>query len=213
MSGRARPRVMEAGRGDRRTTLDSQRNPPRSCYAVRSYTNLTVRQSEAGKAAKILTGGSLWSDAINMQQQMPGLYDAPPPDRKSAYALEFDGSCEPNPGLMQIGFVIRDPAGKPVAEDSRKLGYGTNNIAEYQALTHGLRAALRLGIDSLRVQGDSKIVIDAVNGRGMPIRKRHPNMRPLLMEAWTLREKFREIEFRHVRREFNTHADRLSTMR
>jgi ribonuclease HI len=150
-----------------------------------------------------------------MKDQTPGLFDAsapqPKPEPSEIYRLEFDGACEPNPGVMQIGFVIRDPAGRIVSEVSRKLGDGTNNIAEYQALIHGLRAALDLGIENLDVQGDSLIVVTATNGRGKPIHKRHPNIQPLLREVRALLPRFRHIEIRHVPREFNTHADDLST--
>src|SRR5437016_4926665 len=91
------------------------------------------------------------TDTVDMYQQQ-GLFAPDAPDPKRYSTLEFDGACEPNPGMMQIGFVIRDPAWRTVSEISRKLGHGTNNIAEYQALIHGLRAALDLGIADLRVQ-------------------------------------------------------------
>jgi ribonuclease HI len=87
------------------------------------------------------------------------------PDPQEVYQLEFDGSCVPDPGEMQIGFVIRDPAGQIVAEFSSKLGHGTKTIAEYQALIHGLQAALDLGITNLHVQSDSMIVVTAANCR------------------------------------------------
>ena|SRR2546421_595377 len=139
------------------------------------------------------------------------LFSSAVPDPKSMHVLEFDGSCEPNPGMMQIGFVIRDSDGDILTEESHPLGDGTNNIAEYQALLHGLRAALDRGIQYLRVQGDSMVVIAAVNERGKRIEKRDAHIQPLLREAWNLSLRFRHIEFHHVRREFNTHADQLST--
>jgi ribonuclease HI len=39
----------------------------------------------------------------------------------------------------------------------------SNNGAEYEALTHGLRIAVSLGIKRLLALGDSKVVIEQVN--------------------------------------------------
>ena len=39
----------------------------------------------------------------------------------------------------------------------------TNNEAEYEALLHGLRVAVSLGIKRLLVYGDSSVVINQVN--------------------------------------------------
>ena len=39
----------------------------------------------------------------------------------------------------------------------------TNNAPEYEALIHGLRIAVRLGIKRLLAYGDSKVVIQQVN--------------------------------------------------
>ncbi len=129
------------------------------------------------------------------------------------HVLHFDGSCNPNPGMMGIGFTIHGPAGDLVAEGSEMIGQGTNNIAEYSALIAGLKAALALNIPHLRVVGDSTNVVDAVEGRGMRIGKRHPNMQPLLREAWALSNRFASFSIEHVRRELNQHADRLSTQK
>ena len=54
--------------------------------------------------------------------------------------------------------------------DARGLHYvlqilwqATNNEAKYEALIHGLRVAITLGIKRLLVYGDSAIVINQVN--------------------------------------------------
>jgi ribonuclease HI len=39
----------------------------------------------------------------------------------------------------------------------------SNNSAEYEALIHGLRIAVSLGVKRLIVYGDSKVAIDQVN--------------------------------------------------
>ena len=77
--------------------------------------------------------------------------------------LHFDGASQHNPGSAGAGFVITryDKSGNAqvIKEDAIPLGTATNNVAEYQALLHGLRAATELGIRDLRVRGDSRLVV------------------------------------------------------
>ena len=127
------------------------------------------------------------------------------------YLIHFDGSCNPNPGWMGIGYTIHDPQGKLILEGSGSPGHGTNNIAEYLALIAALRAALERNIQHVAIRGDSQIVVMAMQGRGMALHKRHPNIQPLLREALELSRQFTTFQIEHIRREFNSHADSLST--
>lgn len=135
----------------------------------------------------------------------------PDPVPGKVHTIHFDGSCRPNPGNMGIGYTIHDPLSRLVREHSADAGQGTNNIAEYLALIGSLKAALALGIRHVRVQGDSQIVVVAVQGRGKGFQKRHPNVQPLLKEAWELVGRFDGFTIAHVPREFNSRADALST--
>ena len=76
----------------------------------------------------------------------------------------FDGSAQPNPGACGIGALLRGPAGERV-DISRAAGYGNSSEAEYRALIALLEAALDRGVQGLTVYGDSKVVIDDINGR------------------------------------------------
>ena len=76
----------------------------------------------------------------------------------------FDGSAHPNPGACGIGALLRGPAGEHVLI-SRAAGYGNSSEAEYRALIALLEAALERGVQGgLTVFGDSKVVIDDING-------------------------------------------------
>ena len=44
----------------------------------------------------------------------------------------------------------------------------SNNAAEYEALLHGLRMAISMGIQRLEVRGDSNLTISQINGDFMP---------------------------------------------
>ena len=76
----------------------------------------------------------------------------------------FDGSAQPNPGACGIGALLRGPAGERV-DISRAAGYGNSSEAEYRALIALLEAALDCGVQGLTIYGDSKVVIDDINGR------------------------------------------------
>ena len=40
----------------------------------------------------------------------------------------------------------------------------SNNAAEYEALLHGLRMAVSMGIQRLEVRGDSNLAVSQING-------------------------------------------------
>ena len=75
----------------------------------------------------------------------------------------FDGSAQPNPGRIGIGALLTGPAGERI-EISRRAGHGNSGEAEYAALIALLQAALPLRPPMLVLRGDSRVVIDDVNG-------------------------------------------------
>lgn len=85
-------------------------------------------------------------------------------------SLYFDGACEPvNPGgVATWGFVIKDEDGDVLDAGHGVVGEGesmTNNVAEYCALGHGLKAVAKLGgVGHLTIYGDSKLVVNQVMG-------------------------------------------------
>lgn len=78
--------------------------------------------------------------------------------------IYFDGGCAPNPGQMSACIVVCRPGEKPKALTLNKLGYGTNNIAEWSGLIWAAEWAKQNGITKCRVIGDSKLVINQAKG-------------------------------------------------
>ena len=59
--------------------------------------------------------------------------------------VEADGGSRGNPGPAGYGAVVRDAdTGEVLAERAAGIGRATNNVAEYQGLLAGLRAAVEL---------------------------------------------------------------------
>lgn len=83
--------------------------------------------------------------------------------RPSAWRAWFDGSARPNPGRCGIGALLRGPDDATV-ELAQPAGHGNSSEAEYRALIAVLEAAIAHGAHDLTVYGDSRVVIDDVNG-------------------------------------------------
>ncbi|MCZ7380541.1 MAG: ribonuclease HI family protein [Candidatus Methanoperedens sp.] len=120
--------------------------------------------------------------------------------------LFFDGACRGNPGPMAIGVVLMKN-GKKLCEISKRLGTGTNNIAEWSALIEGLKLAIAHGCRELEVRGDSQLVIKQISGQ---YRVKSDNLIPLFNEAKKLCGNFKEIDFKWIKREDNARTDALS---
>jgi ribonuclease HI len=85
----------------------------------------------------------------------------------------------------------------------------SNNGTEYEALIHGLRIAVSLGIKQLIAYGDSKVIIDQVN-KECGIKKE--TMNAYCAEVRKLEDHFEGLEFHHVSRDNNVAADIISKM-
>jgi len=123
--------------------------------------------------------------------------------------VSCDGGARGNPGPAAIGAVVVDPNSDPprvLAEVSERIGVTTNNVAEYKALIAGLDAAARIGSRRLVVRADSKLVIEQLAGR---YKIKHPNLKPLALEAHRKLAAWPSVELRHVPREQNRVADAL----
>jgi probable phosphoglycerate mutase len=126
--------------------------------------------------------------------------------------VEADGGSRGNPGPAGYGAVLRDDeTGEVLAERSEGIGIATNNVAEYQGLIAGLRAAVDVGGPAaiVEVRMDSKLVVEQMSGRW---KVKHPAMRPLALEAARLVRQLGSVRFTWVPRERNKHADRLANL-
>lgn len=121
--------------------------------------------------------------------------------------LYADGAARGNPGPAGAGAALVDEEGHVVAEAMRHLGHATNNVAEYTALIIGLEEARRYDVQDLEIRMDSKLVVEQMNGKW---RIKHPNLRPLALQAGALLASFPKRQIRHIPREQNGIADALA---
>ncbi len=126
---------------------------------------------------------------------------------RGALVAYADGASRGNPGPSAIGVVICDEAGHEVHRESRRVGRGTNNEAEYRAAIAALEAAIGLGATRLEVRMDSELVVRQLDGR---YRVRNPNLKPLHGRLLDLRWRLESVTFQNIPRTENQLADRLA---
>ena len=121
--------------------------------------------------------------------------------------MYFDGSLKLDGGGARVLFI--SPKGEQLKYVFQILFKVSNNEAEYEALLHGLRLAVSLGIKRLLVYGDSLLVVQQVN-KEWDINK--DIMDAYVEEIRKLENKFSGLEIHHVDRDNNMGADVLSKL-
>lgn len=117
-----------------------------------------------------------------------------------------DGGARGNPGPAAIGVVISDDTGKELAAIKEYIGETTNNQAEYKALIKALEQAALMNAESVTCYLDSELVVKQLTGL---YKIKEAGLQALAMEAIKFKNKFKQVEFKHVRREQNARADQL----
>jgi ribonuclease HI len=122
------------------------------------------------------------------------------------FRAAIDGGSRGNPGRAAWAVAVLDEHGECAEEHAGLLGRATNNVAEYRALIEALKLARERGAEAVEVQADSELVVRQIHG---DYRVRHPELKPLYLEAKQRILEFASFRIRHVRREQNRLADRL----
>ena len=78
--------------------------------------------------------------------------------------LFSDGASRGNPGPAAVAYRIIDADGALLEARAERMPDATNNEAEYAALTAGLEACRRLGIQAVRAVSDSELMVRQVDG-------------------------------------------------
>nr|AAM00949.1 Putative retroelement [Oryza sativa Japonica Group]AAP52913.1 retrotransposon protein, putative, Ty3-gypsy subclass [Oryza sativa Japonica Group] len=110
-----------------------------------------------------------------------------PAENMEHWTMHFDGSKRLSG--TGAGVVLISPTGERLSYVLWIHFSASHNVAEYEALLHGLRIAISLGIKRLIVRGDSQLVVNQVR---------------------KLEDKFEGLELSHVLRHNNEAADRLA---
>src|SRR3954463_4573289 len=123
----------------------------------------------------------------------------------SNWIMHFDGS-KMLAGLG-AGVVLTSPTADIVQYVVQIMYTDSNNAAEYEALLHGLRMAVSMGIQRLEVRGDSNLAISQING---DFDAKDPKMVAYHNAILKMSARFEGLEFHHIARENNQAADVLA---
>lgn len=124
------------------------------------------------------------------------------------YVLRFDGGSRVGTRKSGCGAVLYDGEGNEVCARYRCLPYGTNNVAEYEGLILGLQMAILKDAHPLRIEGDSMLVVQQMNGAW---KINYDHLRTLNGKAHELYAKIPDGQgFHHVYRDKNKRADALA---
>jgi ribonuclease HI len=124
-----------------------------------------------------------------------------------------DGGARGNPGESAIGVYITDEKNNKVVGIGKRIGVGTNNVAEYKAVLEGLawiseNKEKLIGLTRINFYLDSNLVCSQIRGL---FKVKDAKMRDLL---FIVRQKEQEIKipifYEYVPREKNTQADSLA---
>ena len=99
---------------------------------------------------------------------------------------------------LGAGVVLTSPTGDVVKYVLQILYTDSNNAAEYEALLHGLRMAVSMGIQRLEVRGDSNLAKSQIN---VDFDAKDPRMAAFRNAVLKISAHFEGLEFHHVARE------------
>src|SRR5438132_12316999 len=121
--------------------------------------------------------------------------------------MYFDGSL-----MIEgagAGIVLISPTGERLKYVLQIYFPASNNATEYEALLHGLRITISLGIRRLAVRGDSELVVNQVQKEYSCTSTK---MSAYCQEVRKLEGTFDGLELTHVLRNDNTEADKVAKM-
>ena len=111
--------------------------------------------------------------------------------------LYTDGGSRGNPGQSAVGIVICNEDKEIVDTYKERIGYGTNNEAEYKALIKGLEIAKTHCTDEIVFFSDSELLVKQLNGQ---YRIKAKNLQELYHEVQNCVKPFRKITYNHHKR-------------
>ncbi|KAK1620139.1 hypothetical protein QYE76_025656 [Lolium multiflorum] len=130
-----------------------------------------------------------------------------PPEQIQYWKMHFDGS-KLKEGLG-AGVVLTSPKGDHLRYVLQVHFRASNNVAEYEALIHGLKVAKEIGAHRIICYGDSDLVVQQCSGDWDA---KDANMASYRFHVQKIADFFEGCEFHHVPRAENEAADALSKL-
>jgi len=125
-----------------------------------------------------------------------------------------DGAARGNPGPAGAGVVFCNEKNQPIRKHGKYLGDDlTNNEAEYQAVIFALekfKAVFSKKVakeTEIKVKSDSQLLVNQIEAK---YKIENERIGKLFLEIWNLKQDFKKVKFKHIKRNKNQDADRLA---
>jgi ribonuclease HI len=129
-----------------------------------------------------------------------------PPLATSVWKMFFDGASSSTGA--GVGVVFISPSLETISLSYKLEFEVTNNVAEYEALVLGLRAAKEMEIREIAVFGDAELIVQQVKN---VYQAKHPHLKNYRNEVWDLIDSFfLAFNISFIPREENAPADFLA---
>jgi ribonuclease HI len=131
---------------------------------------------------------------------------------KNYFTIFSDGGARGNPGDAAYGWLLFDPNGQLIQLNGKYIGVATNNLAEYTGILEALKYAKKnkkgfdQEISNLKCVLDSELIVKQLNKQ---YKVKNQELKKLYIQIQDILKDFEHVEFTHVRRENNIHADKL----
>jgi len=120
-----------------------------------------------------------------------------------------DGGARGNPGIAGYGIYAEDEAKRVLLEEKKFLGIKTNNEAEYMGVIGALDwVEKNCPNEEIEINSDSQLLVRQMKGI---YKVKAQNLKKLWLVAHDLCQG-KNIEFKEIRREYNSKADALANL-
>ncbi|BFG30001.1 hypothetical protein CerSpe_162750 [Prunus speciosa] len=123
------------------------------------------------------------------------------------WTLYFDGSSMSKGG--GAGVVLINPEGQATALLFKLNFPCTNNTAEYEAFIMGMSTAREMGVEKIKIIGDSNLVLSQLQGN---FAVKEATLAPYRTTAEKIISSFKQVVMEHIPGVTNRYADALATL-
>lgn len=172
---------------------------------------ISISAEERSALSKILTDKLLAScdsktreNLLNIKSRIQSQTN--PESNAATLTIYVDGAADLKKKKAGIGGVLLQNEDE-LLSFAESIGEATNNVAEYKALIRALDLARQLSTINIAIYADSELIVRQILGE---YRVKHERMKPLHREAMKRLANFQSWSIRHIPREKNKRADKLS---
>ncbi|OGY08100.1 MAG: hypothetical protein A2782_03745 [Candidatus Blackburnbacteria bacterium RIFCSPHIGHO2_01_FULL_43_15b] len=130
-------------------------------------------------------------------------------ESKNSLKVFSDGGARGNPGPAASAFLVKDCDNNIIFQSAKKIGYTTNNVAEYTAVKMAMDWLVENNKENFSINFflDSQLVVNQLKGL---FKIKNENLKRLVLLIKAQETRFKAgVTYQHIPREENKEADLL----